>query len=239
MPTRLYSTVPVRTRRTFLMLLGSVAVHGLTVAAASFWIVQPAIPVTLPPTEVSLLPSPDGPQLENLPVSAPTFAPPLSALPEPPAPDDPLIPPPPTFDPELTEPPVSVSTPSPRRTSRPLPSTHSVHGTPASGQSAAAPHGPSTAEDRAVNGLGAGHPGSGGLWKASKPPYPYALRAARVQGSGSLRVTTDAAGHVVQAALVQSSGSTALDDNICRYARGFWSGPANSTTTIPFTYQLP
>ena len=75
-------------------------------------------------------------------------------------------------------------------------------------------------------------------WNVPKPVYPPALRLAHVQGSGSVRVTTDGSGRVVAAVIVRSTGSTVLDDQTCQTAKLRWSGPPDATTTVPITYQL-
>jgi TonB family protein len=72
----------------------------------------------------------------------------------------------------------------------------------------------------------------------SKPPYPYQARAARLQGSGSVRVVFDGSGHVSSAVIEQSVGSGILDSNTISYAKANWTGPPNTTTTVPITYRL-
>ncbi len=61
---------------------------------------------------------------------------------------------------------------------------------------------------------------------------------ARVQGNGTVRVTTDAAGRVVSASVVKSTGNSRLDENTCQAAKSEWSGPPNSTISVPISYQL-
>ena len=57
--------------------------------------------------------------------------------------------------------------------------------------------------------------------------------------SGTLRVTTDPVGQVIAATVIQSCGSTVLDEDTCRYPRNSWGGPPSLTRTVSFTYQLP
>ncbi len=75
-------------------------------------------------------------------------------------------------------------------------------------------------------------------WKTPKPIYPYQARASHVQGSGSVRVSTNASGDVISAVISQSVGSGILDANTVAFARSNWHGPPNSTTTVPITYKL-
>ena len=107
---------------------------------------------------------------------------------------------------------------------------------PSTAAASAAPHG--------QPGLPGGTPGGsaaarvGGPWRTPQPPYPYAMRAARVQGSGSVRITTDGSGRVVNASVTQSTGNALLDANTAQFARTNWSGPPNASITVPITYQM-
>ena len=51
-------------------------------------------------------------------------------------------------------------------------------------------------------------------------------------------MTTDGSGRVVSAIVVQSTGNALLDDNTCRCRAQLWSGPPNSTLSVPITYQM-
>ena len=241
MHSALFATTAHRSRRVYGMLLGSLLFHAALIGIAALWPDHPA--AGKPPIIVDIGEGPEppfGPQITDLPLSTPAVpGPETPTLPDPPVETPPEDPTPPPFDPEMVE----LSTPPPPVIHRHQPAlATAVHGS-----TATQPVGHTTGS---TGGSGAGltatsgHPGTGGTvagasWKTSKPPYPYAMQAARKQGSGSVRVTTNASGGVVSATVVESTGSALLDENTCRYARGFWSGPPNATTVVPITYRLP
>ena len=241
MPTILFASVPTRPCRTLLMFLGSVVLHGLIIGVASFWPAYPAISKNYPP--VDLLPAmlDDRPQLDDLPASTPTTDEP-ALTPPPTIPDYPAVDdtPLPALDPDPFTPPAPTPVPTIRRSSAPSTPVHTNRALPYSNRiqrdilalTAVAPSGSGTVP-------GGTHPSSGAGWKTPKPPYPYAMRAARLQGSGTLRITTNPHGQVVEATVIQSCGSPILDENMSRYACGFWSGPPSLTRLILYTYQLP
>ena len=72
-------------------------------------------------------------------------------------------------------------------------------------------------------------------------PVSYKLTGglpAKLTGSGSVRVTFDATGHVSKIAVVKSVGSALLDKNTLEYGRANWKGQPNSTVIVPITYKL-
>ena len=79
--------------------------------------------------------------------------------------------------------------------------------------------------------------GAPGAWSTPKPSYPYQARRMRVQGSGAVRVTTDASGRVVRAEMAPGIDPW-LDLATMSYARVAWMGPPNATKTIPITFAL-
>ncbi len=74
-------------------------------------------------------------------------------------------------------------------------------------------------------------------WHTPRPPYPAAALAARFQGSGAVRVSTDASGNVASA-VITSPINPILDSNTRSFARSNWKGPPNQTRTVPVTYQI-
>ena len=240
MPTSLFTPIQPRPCRVYFMLLGSVIFHGLLVGAAYLWPYSPAVAGGPGIVELSSMTDQSGPEIVDLPASTPSVAapePPTSPL----TPVDPLVedtPPPPTLVPDIFEPTTSPLTPAAHRTAVPATS-RPIHVAHPSGQSRLAGAGPANAQAGTGAAPGLIRSNLSSAWRMPKPPYPYAMRAARVQGSGTIRVTTDSAGRVVEAIVIQSTGHSSLDDNTCRYARGNWNGPPNASTIVPITYQLP
>ncbi len=226
------NATPSRERRTLFTVLGSVLLHGSIVAVAALYPVRyatlpdygcfdPAPPVppirgeeALPPVDV--LPLPPTANDPNLPSPAEPQPPVVTAISN--------DPPPPTEDPFMVDP--ALPKPSPktavRKSSAPRSSASiAVHGT------LGAPAGAVT-----------GTTGVAKRWLTPQPPYPYAVRAAHVQGSGSVRITTDGSGRVTNVSVAQSTGNALLDDNTSQFARQAWSGPPNASVTVPITYQM-
>ena len=221
----LFAPSPNRKRGLILTLAGSLLFHGSLIGVAALWPTRPVAP-PLKITEIGLVdPEPPGPQLPpSSQPSEPDPAPPVAKVSEPTDDQPPIV----ETDPnDLT-----LSTPVPRAAtrapSRPSSATSQVRTTHAPGN---LPVGGPT------SGV-SGSPGAGVRWNKPKPVYPPSLRAAHIQGSGSIRVTTDASGHVVSAVITQSTGNALLDDNTCRAAKRDWSGPPNSALSVPVTYRL-
>ena len=229
----LFAPPPRRKRGLVLTLAGSLLFHGSLIGLAALWPTRPA-PLPVGPTEVGFYdPQPPGESL-TLPAVSPSE-------PEPVQPElkvaAPVEPPPQPEEPDNDE--MSLSTPVPRPAARPV--SHPAFPTSAV-RPTRAQAGPPTVNGstgRAAGTPSVGHPGGGSsLWNTPKPAYPAPFRLARVQGSGSVRVTTNEAGRVVSATIVQSTGNAQLDDHTCRAAKSNWSGPPNSTISVPITYRL-
>jgi len=58
-----------------------------------------------------------------------------------------------------------------------------------------------------------------------------------IQGSGSIRVTTDRFGNVVKAVVLKRSAPI-LDQHTVSFVQKHWKGPPNSSATFPFIYQI-
>lgn len=76
-----------------------------------------------------------------------------------------------------------------------------------------------------------------GAWSTPKPSYPYQARRLRVQGSGAVRVTTDATGRVVRAEMAPGIEPN-LDAATLSFARAAWMGPPNATRVVVITFVL-
>ncbi len=221
----LFAPAPRRKRGLILTLSGSLLFHGSLVGVAAFWTTHPTVgkPVITVISDDPLLPA--DLQLPAAPPSEPQpEAPVLTAM-------EPSDNPPPLIEPGAEDMTLAIATP------RPAVRSMSSHPTSAS----AAPRASQAASGVSTGGLANANPGAGrpGVrWNVPKPIYPPALRLAHVQGSGSVRVTTDGSGRVVSASMEHSTGSAVLDDQTCQTAKLQWSGPPNSTTTVPITYQL-
>ena len=224
-----------RTSRTAYTIVGSVLLHGSVIAVAALW----PVPVhhassALPPAITSIDSEPPGdliqlppPSLPEIGEATPDDAPGLVLV------DSTANTPPPTEDPPMAEP------PPPKPPSKTVVNkTRSLRvmvpvGTP--GQ-------PGTANIGARNAVGTaggtGRSGALGRWNTPQPPYPYAMRAAHVQGNGSVRITTDGSGRVVSVSVAQSTGNAVLDANTGQFARANWSGPPNASVMVPITYQI-
>ncbi len=219
-----------RNRRVVWTIIGSLLFHGALVGGAALFSRPPQLPG---PQTTTFFPTPD--DSGYLPPSSPEpslSTPELDRLPTPvtTVPDIPTDTPPLVEDLDIVEP--TPATPTPvvrppvaqtRPRSFPVPSMRANGDTsPGSGQKA-------SVGTRSV----------GVRWSiSSKPMYPPTLRAMKIQGSGMVRITTDAAGRVVGAVIVQSTGNAVLDANTCQHARASWNGPASTSTNVPFTYRL-
>lgn len=222
----LFAPSPRRKRGLILTLSGSLLFHGSLIGVAALYYTPPT-PES--PTPVSLV------DFVDLPTTGDPAPP--ATLPSEPAPESTM----PTLA-ETTD----VSPPSVelnaddmmQATPVPRPATRTASSRPVTGPSV--PHNTRAVGNGPANGTGTSgtHPGSAGRWVTPRPAYPAALRMARVQGSGTVRVTTDTVGRVVGATVVKSTGNSRLDDNTCQAAKSEWSGPPNATTLVPISYQL-
>jgi outer membrane biosynthesis protein TonB len=180
------------------------------------------------------------------PAPEPVPPPPQPPTPPEPAPEPPPEPPPvPMEKPEFVEP-----KPEPKPTPAPAPKTV-AKATPAKlAKPAAAPPGakvgPVAREGvvggNVTQGKTEGTPGGQKIgnqgWRTPKPPYPQEALISRIQGSGEVRITTDAAGNAADVTLTRPI-SPVLDANTRRFARANWKGPPNSSKTVPITYRIP
>ena len=76
-----------------------------------------------------------------------------------------------------------------------------------------------------------------GAWSIPKPSYPTQARRRRVQGSGAVRVATDATGRVVRAEMAPGIEPN-LDAATLSFARTAWRGPPNATRLVAITFVL-
>ena len=83
-----------------------------------------------------------------------------------------------------------------------------------------------------------GNPSAGMAWVTPHPSYPATLRSVSARGATTVRITTDASGRVLDVVIVQSAGNPARDAHTMSYVRENWRGPANSSRTTQFVYQL-
>ena len=225
----LFTPDPRRKRGLILTLIGSLLFHGSLIGLAAFWPLR-TTPEIKPIISVGWE-TPEPPGELQLPTSAPGEPEPdptVLAKPEPV--DDPV----PLIEPNADD--MTLATPPDHR-SGPTTRVNSLltatrHSTAPTGFHSAAQANGTVGDPRA----GASKPSA--RWVTPKPVYPAPLRLAHVQGTGSVRVTTDAGGHVISAMIVQSTGNARLDDLTCQAAKNGWSGPANSTVVVPVTYEL-
>ena len=228
----LFAPSPRRKRGLTLTLSGSLLFHGSLVGIAAFW---PTHPTEKPPV-ITIIGIGDLPVSGNEPLPA---APPPPSEPDPAPPvlkaSEPVDNLPPTFEPGADD--MTLATPVPHPAMR-----TPAHPTSASATTRATRRQSSVSVSGPANGPagspGSDRPGLGMRWNTPEPPYPAALRLARVRGNGVVRVTTDGSGRVIGTAIVRSTGNALLDDNTCRAARNDWSGPPNATVQVPITYQL-
>jgi len=169
-------------------------------------------------------------------------APPPPPPPEPAPVEPPPEPPPvPMEKPEFVEPkpePKPLPKPAPKRDQPPKATPAKAGGAPAGARVGPVPQagvvgGVTKAEKTS------GTPGgqSVGTWRLPKPSYPPAALVSRIQGSGEVRVTTDASGNVKEVTVTRPIAPI-LDANTRSFARANWKGPPNSTRTVPIIYRL-
>lgn len=230
--------------RLFPLLLVSIGLHILLALGLAFVlsrhlkepseVVDLGIDVTLGETVQELIvaqPSTEPP--------APTPPPPP---PEPPPPEPPPEPPPvPMEKAEFVEP-----KPEPKPPPKPAPKRDQPKATPAKpgGAPPGAKVGP-VPQEGVVGGVSkadktTGTPGGQtiGTWRTPKPPYPNAALISHIQGSGEVRIATDAAGNMKEVTVTRPI-SPLLDANTRSFARANWKGPPNSTRTVPVIYRIP
>ncbi len=227
----LFSQRPFRRRRLLFCLIGALFIEGSFVGLAAIWPQYKSweIPETI--TQIDTGPV-LGETVQELiapkeePIPTPDNQP--TPPPDTPPPDDT---PPPSDEPDMETPPPKKETPK-KAAGTPYPANVKRGDHPQAGVVGGVPHATKT-----TGTPGAAHLGAVG-WHKPEPPYPAQARLAHIQGSGTVRVTTDASGRVTSAVIVQSVGSALLDFNMCSFAKENWTGPPNATNTIPFTYRL-
>ncbi len=71
------------------------------------------------------------------------------------------------------------------------------------------------------------------------PPYPYQAVRARLEGSGTAKVSFDETGKAISVTMVKSTGSSVLDDNTIAYGFANWrSMRGKMTSFVPVAYRL-
>ena len=187
-----------------------------------------------------------GEEVQELIVAATPPAPPEPPPPEPPPPppEPEPEPEPPPPDPPMTEPEIVEPAPPPKATPAPKPKVV-AKAAPAPPAPPGAKVGPTprpgVVGGNVTEGKLTGTPGGSKVgtqgWKTPRPPYPPAALASRIQGSGSVRITTDASGNV-SSAVITAPINAILDANTRSFARSNWKGPPNQTRTVPVVYQI-
>jgi TonB family protein len=229
----LFSQRPFRKRRLFFAFVMAILLEGSLVLVAAIWPAQKSW--TIPPTVTQLDTGPVlGETVQELiaPKEEPVPTPDQAPTPPPedtPPPDDT---PPPTDDPDM-EPPPPPKKEAPKPASKAIPPNAKRGDHPQAGVVGGVPH-----AEKTTGTPGYAHLGSIAHWSHPKPPYPAQARMSHIEGSGSVRVTTDGSGNVVSAVIVQSVGSGLLDFNTTSFAKANWKGPPNSTVVVPITYRL-
>lgn len=231
----LTALLPSKKRQTFCMLCGSLIFHSVLVGAAALWI-QPE-PVSIPASTVDMDFEPAGPSIEAassgamMPSVPPTLELPVPLPPDAVPPEDE---PPSAPDQEITEPPRTKPATPPR--SKPIVPAR-PHGGSApsrSAQTSASTQGAGSGDAAGITGMGSGPAG----WRIPKPAYTFALRGRRLQGVARIRVTTGSNGRVVDAVIIKSTGSAALDENTVASVRANWSGPPKASAIREVEYRL-
>lgn len=235
MPDSLFAHRPLRRGRFAVMLAGSLLFHCALVGVAAIWPARRSYQLPDPVTEIGL-DDKLGEEVQKLVVAEDAPTPPPESTPEPTPPPEEAETPPPTEDPDMTEP---EATPTPA----PKPKAPRAAATPPPANAKRGRDAQPGQVDGNVDHSSklTGTPGGAKIglgWKTPRPQYPYQARASRVQGSGTVRISTNAAGNVISATIAQSVGSGVLDSNTIAFAKSNWHGPPNSTTTVQFTYKL-
>jgi outer membrane biosynthesis protein TonB len=74
-------------------------------------------------------------------------------------------------------------------------------------------------------------------WRLIRPTYPRAAMAARAQGKGVVRVSTNGSGDVDKVVIIKKIHPL-LDAHTAAFARAYWKGPPNARVAVPVIYQL-
>ena len=177
-----------------------------------------------------------GEEVQELVVAETPPAPPEPPTPPEPEPPVPETPPEAMEKPDFVEPappPKETPAPKPKVVAKPAPAPPGakVGPTPRAGVI-----GGNVTEGKLTGTPGGQKVGDQG-WRTPRPPYPAAALASRIQGSGSVRISTDASG-IVTNVVITAPINPLLDSNTRSFARGNWKGPPNATRTVPVIYQI-
>ena len=129
-------------------------------------------------------------------------------------------------------------TPEPRRqiVSRPMTTLRANH-SPTTVKSGLAPT--RNTPSSVVGGLPSfGTGANSDAWVMPHPPYPRSLLLTRTPGATTIHITTDATGQISNVMVKKSTGNPTLDNYTETYVREHWHGPANTSRTTEFVYQL-
>lgn len=74
-------------------------------------------------------------------------------------------------------------------------------------------------------------------WLTPRPPYPAKAMAARAQGHGVFRISTNRDGRVDKVEIIEKIHPL-LDGHTAGFVRAHWTGPPNRTRDVPVAYQL-
>ena len=139
--------------------------------------------------------------------------------------------------PEFTEPkPEPKATPAPRPPPKPTASQPAPPGAKTGPTPRAGVVGGNVTQGATTGTPGGQKVGDQG-WRTPRPPYPPAALASHIQGTGSVRISTDSAGNVIEVTITKPINPV-LDANTRTFARANWKGPPNATRTVPVVYQI-
>jgi len=93
-----------------------------------------------------------------------------------------------------------------------------------------AAHDPTVIDAKGAKPVGPG-------WRTSRGPYPAEALAARAQGVGVVRISTNRDGRVEKAEMIKKIHPL-LDAHTVAFARANWTGPPNTTRDVPIIYRI-
>lgn len=168
-------------------------------------------------------------------------APPAPPEPPPPPPEPTPAPEPPPVPEPMEKPEFVEPAPPPKATPAPKPKVIAkAPAAPSRAKTGATPR-PGVVGGNVTAGRLTGTPGGVKVgtqgWRTPRPPYPATALALRIQGSGSVRISTDASGNVTNV-VVTDPINPILDANTRAFARDNWKGPPNASRTVPVIYQI-
>ena len=231
--------------RLFPLLLASIGLHILVALGIAYvlshHLKEPVVPLDIG-IDVTLVEA-----VQELIVAQPSTEPPGPTAPPPPPPEPAPTEPPPEPPPVVMEKPeFAEPKPAPKIPLKAVQKRDQPKATPANAGGAAvgAKVGP-VPQAGVVGGVTkadktTGTPGGQtvGTWRTPKPPYPPAALVSHIQGSGEVRIATDAAGNVKEVTVTRPIAPI-LDANTRSFARANWKGPPNATRTVPVIYRIP